>query len=301
MTFELIDAFIKLVEFKNFTRAAEELCISQSALSHRLNLLEEEVGLQLIRRSRGNRSLTLTQAGTEFIEIANQWLNLSRKTQNFKSDYRKRRLSVANIESIALIFSPFYNQLVVGSNRDSQISLDIHVFPSPQILEAIENFEIDIGFTSLQSASQNLKVVPIFREKHYLVGNLTCEDPILDPRILDPDLELLTNWSTDFLSWHDQYLGPPTKALLCVDTAVLTAPFLNPGAWCVVPACAVSFLQRSCLLYGHSVRVYEIQNPPPDRICYQVTHLFPRANRIENIRYLEAKLRNYLGENNFHL
>ena len=124
MTTDLIEAFMQLVEFRNFNRAADALCISQSALSHRLNLLEEEVGLTLITRSRGNRSLALTQAGIEFIAIADQWLRLEKSAQTFRADYYQRRLSVGTIESISFLFSPFYRDLIFRENEDRKLRLD---------------------------------------------------------------------------------------------------------------------------------------------------------------------------------
>ena len=301
MTVELIESFLTLVELRNFTKAANKLCISQSALTHRMNLLEEEVGLKLISRSRGNRSLGLTQAGTEFISIANRWLNLSRDTKNFKSDFHQLKLSVASIESISLILGPFFSEQAFIPSAERNITLDIHVFPSLQVMESIENFEVDIGFTALQRASKYLKIEPIFREKHYLIGNLQSDIRTIDPRTLDPNKELITNWSTDYMHWHDDYLGPTTRPLLAVETALLAASFMKEGVWCIVPSCTVAFLQRASLFYGHSIQVYDMTDAPPDRICYKITHVSPRANRIESIRYFEKNLRIFLKQNQPYL
>ena len=301
MTTDLIEAFMQLVELRNFNRAADALCISQSALSHRLNLLEEEVGLTLITRSRGNRSLALTQAGIEFIAIADQWLRLEKSTQTFRADYYQRRLSVGTIESISFLFSPFYRDLIFRENEDRKLRLDIHVYPSYQVIQAIESLEVDIGFTAVQRASQNIKAEPIFRERHYLVGNLDCAASSLNPKDLDPEKELVTNWSNAYQSWHEEYLGSEIHSLVSVDTAVLAAQCLEEGTWCIAPACTVPFLQKNAAFYGHQVQVYEIQNPPPERICYKVTNLSPRANRIDSIHYLEQMLAAFLRANNLRL
>lgn len=56
--------FIKVVETHSFTKAAEECFISQSAISQQINLLEKDLGVELLKRE--NRSFTLTPAGEYF-------------------------------------------------------------------------------------------------------------------------------------------------------------------------------------------------------------------------------------------
>lgn len=56
-------AFLSIARHRSFRRAATELEISASALSHALKALEERLGVRLINRT--NRSLTLTAAGEE--------------------------------------------------------------------------------------------------------------------------------------------------------------------------------------------------------------------------------------------
>ena len=52
--------------FLNFSRAAEQLCITQPAVSHQINALEDELGVKLFHRS--SKSVRLTQAGHLFTQ-----------------------------------------------------------------------------------------------------------------------------------------------------------------------------------------------------------------------------------------
>lgn len=61
MKLNVMREFVKLAENKNFSRTAEELYIAQSALSRHMAALEEELRVQLIRRTRN--SFELTEAG----------------------------------------------------------------------------------------------------------------------------------------------------------------------------------------------------------------------------------------------
>ena len=59
---------------ESFTRAAEELCVTQAAVSHQIKALEEWLGVLLFKRL--NRSIKLTPAGTELAPQLTQALDL---------------------------------------------------------------------------------------------------------------------------------------------------------------------------------------------------------------------------------
>ncbi len=58
-------AFVAVAEARNFTRAATQLGISQSALSHAMRGLEESIGVRLLART--TRSVSLTDAGARLL------------------------------------------------------------------------------------------------------------------------------------------------------------------------------------------------------------------------------------------
>ena len=75
MNIDYIQTFIRLVEYENFSRLAEEMGISQSTLSHRISQLEEELGeIKLIDRT--TRKFELTVEGQAFLEYAKEIVEL---------------------------------------------------------------------------------------------------------------------------------------------------------------------------------------------------------------------------------
>lgn len=59
-----IQYFLKVAECKSITKAAEQLFVSQPALSKQMNLLEEELGVELLTRT--TSGIKLTKTGEEF-------------------------------------------------------------------------------------------------------------------------------------------------------------------------------------------------------------------------------------------
>ncbi|MFQ9679487.1 MAG: LysR family transcriptional regulator [Ruthenibacterium lactatiformans] len=57
------EVFLAVVECKSVSRAAEKLFLSQSTVSHRLKMLENEIGCLLFERAQGQRECVLTAKG----------------------------------------------------------------------------------------------------------------------------------------------------------------------------------------------------------------------------------------------
>lgn len=84
--------FVAVVETNSFTEAAEECFISQSAISQQIKALEQELGVELLRR--GNRRFTLTPAGEYFYQKGRVLLEdarrLCRETAAFAEETAQR-------------------------------------------------------------------------------------------------------------------------------------------------------------------------------------------------------------------
>ena len=62
-----LKAFEAAARHQSFTRAAEELCVTQGAVSHQVKALEAELGLKLFNRER--QGLLITEAGREYMAV----------------------------------------------------------------------------------------------------------------------------------------------------------------------------------------------------------------------------------------
>nr|WSW65077.1 LysR substrate-binding domain-containing protein [Streptomyces sp. NBC_00995] len=72
MQFQQLLYFVAVAESRHFTRAAEEVHVSQPSLSQQIRALETELGAELFSRARGN--ITLTDAGEALLPLARRIL-----------------------------------------------------------------------------------------------------------------------------------------------------------------------------------------------------------------------------------
>jgi LysR family glycine cleavage system transcriptional activator len=68
-----LKAFEAAARHVNFTRAAEELCVTQGAVSHQVKALEGELGVKLFNRER--QQLVITDAGREYLSVVRDALD----------------------------------------------------------------------------------------------------------------------------------------------------------------------------------------------------------------------------------
>lgn len=79
MDFRILRYFLAVAREQSFTKAAEQLHITQPTLSRQLAVLEEELGVKLLVRS--GRNITLTDQGIFFKRRAQELLDLEERKE----------------------------------------------------------------------------------------------------------------------------------------------------------------------------------------------------------------------------
>lgn len=79
MDFRILRYFLAVAREQSFTKAAEQLHITQPTLSRQLAALEEELGVKFLVRS--GRNITLTDQGIFFKRRAQELLDLEERKE----------------------------------------------------------------------------------------------------------------------------------------------------------------------------------------------------------------------------
>lgn len=98
--------FVAVARERNFTRAAEQLHIAQPPLSRQIQLLEEELGVELLSRSA--RPVRMTEAGRLFYEQALQILG---RVEQMAESTRRVGRNQNRVLSIGFVPSTLYGGL----------------------------------------------------------------------------------------------------------------------------------------------------------------------------------------------
>ena len=106
-------AFLAIVKYGTISKAADELYISQTAVTRRLKTLEDELGIPLLDRGRGIKEATLTPSGRDFLSIAQRWNAVWEETQRFKSLGERLSLSIGSVQILNdYVFPALYSRLL---------------------------------------------------------------------------------------------------------------------------------------------------------------------------------------------
>ncbi|KJG83525.1 transcriptional regulator, partial [Yersinia pestis subsp. microtus bv. Ulegeica] len=94
-------AFDAAARHLSFTKAAEELFVTQAAVSHQIKSLEDFLGLKLFRRR--NRSLLLTEEGQSYyLDIKEIFTSINEATRKLQARSAKGALTVSLPPSFAI-------------------------------------------------------------------------------------------------------------------------------------------------------------------------------------------------------
>jgi LysR family cyn operon transcriptional activator len=169
MEMSQLKTFRAVAEMLNFTRAAERLHMTQSAVSHQIKALESELGEPLFIRAK--RGVKLSQAGKIALAFAERILDeaeaLRETVSGNKSGLKGRVRVAAATQAFVHLFAPLFEDFM-RSHTGVEVSFRSTV-STEQTIADIVNGNADIGFASLPIYSPALQVTELFEDELVIV------------------------------------------------------------------------------------------------------------------------------------
>lgn len=161
--------FRAVAENLNFTKASEQLFLTQSAVSHQIKALEEDFGVPLFIR--GKRGVILTDAGRTALQYAVRILDEAEAMRRIVAGREKavagRVRVAAATQALVYLFAPLFEDFM---DQFEAVELVFRTTVSTeQTVEDILNGVADVGFASLSVYSPNLEITELFEDELVLV------------------------------------------------------------------------------------------------------------------------------------
>ena len=169
MNLDHLRYFVKLAEIRHYTRAAEQLCISQPSLSHAINQLETELGVPLFERS--GRNTTLTRFGEEFLECAQR--SLDALDVGIGSLQRSARgegvVRLGFLRTLGVDYIPRLTADFLDADPDCGIQFSFHSGLSGELIDGLLQRKFDLVFCSEPDPSLGLSAVPVTSQELVMI------------------------------------------------------------------------------------------------------------------------------------
>ena len=289
MNDEVLETYLNIVKTHSLTKTAENMFISQSAVSNRLISLEKELNVKLIERSPGQKGIMLTQKGEEFVEFAKRHQELNHQIKDWSRGDVTEVLRVASVISLTDYVKGFYRELL-GKGK---LSITLATHWTDRIMTMLENRETDIGITPRVFYSKTVDAIPIFREPLYLVSSKTVSDypDAVDAKQLKRSNEIYFDWGISFVEWHEKQMNPLELPLMVTDTTELIPELLRlPNSFSIIPACIFKNY------HDEDMKLSRIVPEPPPRLCYLLRLKELQQQKKERIEQFEREFKEYIRD-----
>ncbi|MGQ0547602.1 MAG: LysR family transcriptional regulator [Betaproteobacteria bacterium] len=195
MDIALARTFMEIVAAGNFARAAGRLHVTQTAVSVRVQTLEELLGRKLFVRNKAGA--TLTPAGEQFLRYAPSLIQIWERARQQVAVPAGRRAVVAVAGELAL-WNPLLLDWLVWMRRSApQLALRTHVGLPEALMGQVSAGTIDIAVLYAPRQRPGLKVELLMKEKLVLVTTARKKSSRRDSEYVYVD------WGPEFAAHHN--------------------------------------------------------------------------------------------------
>lgn len=157
--------FVTLAHVKHYTKAAEQLCITQPSLSHAIAQMEKELGVPLFEKN--GRNTMLTPFGREFLSCAEH--TLSTLDDGIASLQRSARgsglIRLGFVRPLGIEFVPHLAADFLRAYPENDIRFTFHTGITQHLLDDLAQRKVDLLFCSKPQDDLKFTAVPVQKQE----------------------------------------------------------------------------------------------------------------------------------------
>lgn len=183
-TLHQLQIFLKVVERQSITKAAEDLHLTQPAVSIQLKKLQSQFDIPLVEVI--GRQVFITPFGKEMAKASQRIMqeveNISHQTLAYKG-YLAGELSISIVSTAKYVMPYFLSEFV---KKHPGVDLTIDVTNKGKVLESLEKNEVDFSLVSVLPEHIQVNRVELMQNKLYLTRKYSgAEKPSMQVRSLE--------------------------------------------------------------------------------------------------------------------
>ena len=218
MDIELARTFLEIVGTRSFVRAAEQLNLSQTAVSARVRALEEQLGRPLFVRNKNGASLT--PAGEQFLRYAPMFVQLWQRARHQVAVPPGRR-AVLSIGGELSLSHPWLLEWLHWMRRSApDIALRVEVGVPESLTDQVASGALDIAVMYAPQYRPGARVELLLEEKLVLVTTDA------EAKTVEPNSYVYVDWGPDFAHHHELSFPQQTNPGLFVGLGPLALTYL---------------------------------------------------------------------------
>lgn len=287
MTLLEIEAFLAVVQYGTLSSAAQNLYITQPALTRRIQIMENELGYPLFVRRKGYREIQLTEQGADFYQLAWKWQRLWEETHSITQNKTRETLSIASVDN--LNHNMFFDLFPQFTKQGYLLHL-YNAF-SEDAYQYMEKGIYDLAFITLQDYTQSLPswtiVRPAYSESFVAVSyqELPNDNGQVELSDLPEEKEIYVAWNKEFKAWHANHFNELISPLVILDHSILATYFLQNDYWILAPYTMGERFRKN------GACVYELKESPPRQMIYYLVNRGQKETAIRKfLELLHSKL-----------
>ena len=176
MDFKQIEAFVNVVRYKSFSKAADATFFTQPTISTHIRNLEKELGVKLLDRK--SRVVEMTPQGSKFYKYAVEMINARAQAFDALNDPNGSIGGILEIQTSSIPSVTFLPDLLSGFRAiHPGIQYYVSVSDTETVIENISERRGEIGFIGEKINSSSMECTKVAADKSVLIAPVSYDIP----------------------------------------------------------------------------------------------------------------------------
>ncbi len=238
LDYRYLRAFIVTARHLNFSRAADELNIAQSAVSRQIKLLEEGVGQQLIIRS--SKKVILTEKGQSLLSLLEKF---EKDIANVFLGQVNRTLRVGILHGL---LENWFNDVITDYCKNKNLSIIVEVQAMEKLKEKLLNGNYDLVFSTENIQNELVSSLRLFDEKMVLISKAE-----INPKDASEYPWVMYNENDNLMHLYKKH----SRQIIAVNSITAVVSLVKKGV-------GIAIIPDHLLKPGDNVKTYDLKGLP---------------------------------------